>query len=179
MGNQGITAAKFDVNIRCLRGTVMGLPQFNPSTESDFYVGLPAAFNAVPVGVLGQDVVEPGYPLTSELWLDPTAGTPINGSTPPAPFISGASSAAGANLGLPAGRAWEVVTDADEYELIAADLTITADCDLVIADAYGRVTNISNVPGGTTANVVGRAKYPATAVNQRIRASVKKRQVKV
>ena len=90
MGNQGVTAAKLDVDIRCLRGTVMGLPVYNLSTESDRYMGLPAGFNAVPMGVLGQDVVEPGYQLTSEMWLDPVTGTPINGSTPPAPFISGA-----------------------------------------------------------------------------------------
>src|SRR5208282_6297327 len=58
LGNQGLTAAKFDTNVRALRGTVMGLPVTNPSTESDFYVGLPSGFNTVPTGVLSMDVVE-------------------------------------------------------------------------------------------------------------------------
>ena len=99
LGNQGLTAAKFDTNIRALRGTVMSLPVTNPSTESDFYVGLPTGFNTVPTGVLSQDVVEPGYPLTSELWLDPNTGNPINGSVPPSPFVS-------------QGRAWGLIVSA-------------------------------------------------------------------
>ena len=165
-GNQGLTAAKFDTNIRALRGTVMGLPVSNPSTESDFFVGLPTAFNAVPSGVLAQDVVEPGYPLTSELWLDPSTGNPVNGSAPPAPFVA-------------QGRAWGLIVFAPEAEAIAADTTIQAEDDVVIADAYGRVTSIRSVTAGTTANVVGKAKYAATAVNQRIRIQVNLRQVKV
>src|ERR1019366_4093048 len=100
-GNQGLTAAKFDTNIRALRGTVMGLPVTNPSTETDFYVGLPSAFNAVATGVLTQDVVEPGYPLTSEMWLDPNTSNPINGSVPPSPFVA-------------QGRAWGLVVSAPE-----------------------------------------------------------------
>ena len=178
MGNQGVTAAKLDVDIRCLRGTVMGLPVYNLSTESDRYMGLPAGFNAVPMGVLGQDVVEPGYQLTSEMWLDPVAGTPINGSTPPAPFISGACNSGGVPLGLASGRAFELITSASEMEFIAADLTITQECLLVIADAYGRVTNATNVEVGTPINAVGRAKYAPTAVNQRIRGTVQLMQVK-
>jgi hypothetical protein len=166
LGNQGLTAAKFDLNIRALRGTVMSLPVQNPSTESDFYVGLPSGFNTVATGVLLQDVVEPGYPLTSELWLDPTTGNPINGSAPPSPFIS-------------QGRAWGLIISAAEAEAIAADTTIQAEDDVVIADAYGRVTSIRNVPTGTTAYVVGKAKYPSTAVNQKIRIQVSLRQTKV
>jgi hypothetical protein len=165
-GNQGLTAAKFDTNIRALRGTVMGLPVSNPSTESDFFVGLPTAFNAVPSGVLAQDVVEPGYPLTSELWLDPSTSNPVNGSAPPAPFVA-------------QGRAWGLIVFAPEAEAIAADTTIQAEDDVVIADAYGRVTSIRNVTAGNTANVVGKAKYATTAVNQRIRIQVNLRQVKV
>jgi hypothetical protein len=46
-GTEGLTAAKFDTNIRALRGTVMGLPVSNPSTESDFYAGLPTGANVV------------------------------------------------------------------------------------------------------------------------------------
>jgi hypothetical protein len=155
LGNQGLTAAKFDTNIRALRGTVMSLPVTNLSTESDFYVGLPSGFNAVPTGVL-----------TSEIWLDPTTGNPINGSTPPAPFLS-------------QGRAWGLTTFAPEAEVIAADTSIQAEDDVVIADAYGRVTSIRNVTTGNTANVVGKAKYPPTAQNQRIRIQVNLRQVKV
>ena len=166
LGNQGLTAAKFDTNIRALRGTVMSLPVSNPSTESDFYVGLPSGFNAVPTGVLSMDVVEPGYPLTSELWLDPNTGNPINGSVPPSPFIS-------------QGRAWGLIINAAEAEVIAADTTIQAEDDVVIADAYGRVTSIRNVTTGNTAYVVGKAKYPPTAVNQRIRIQVSLRQTKV
>ncbi|MDR3677317.1 MAG: hypothetical protein P4N24_17650 [Acidobacteriota bacterium] len=166
LGNQGLTAAKFDTNIRALRGTVMGLPVSNLSTESDFYVGLPSGFNVVPTGVLSQDVVEPGYPLTSELWLDPNTSNPINGSTPPSPFVS-------------QGRAWGLVVSAAEAEVIAADTTIQAEDDVVIADATGRVTSVRNVTTGNTAYVVGKAKYPATAVNQRIRIQVSLRQEKV
>ena len=92
-----MTAAKFDANIRALRGTVMSLPVTNPTTESDFYVGLPSGANVQPVGVLAQDVVEPGYPLTSELWLDPSTSNPINGTAPPSPFVS-------------QGRAWGLIT---------------------------------------------------------------------
>jgi hypothetical protein len=165
-GNAGLTAAKFDTNIRALRGTVMGLPVTNLSTESDFYVGLPSGANAVPVGILGQDVVEPGYPLTSELFNDPNTGNPINGSTPPAPFSS-------------QGKAWELITDAAEAEVIAADTTIQAGDLVYIGDAYGRVTSIRNGAPGTAYNCVGRAKYPATAVNQRIRISVLLQQVKL
>jgi hypothetical protein len=166
LGNQGLTAAKFDTNIRALRGTVMSLPVSNPSTESDFYVGLPSGFNVVPTGVLSQDVVEPGYPLTSELWLDPTTNNPINGSTPPAPFVS-------------QGRAWGLIISAAEAEVIAADTTIQAEDDVVIADAYGRVTSIRNVTTGNTAYMVGKAKYPPTAANQKIRIQVSLRQTKV
>jgi len=166
LGNQGLTAAKFDTNIRALRGTVMGLPVTNLSTESDFYVGLPSGLNVQPTGVLSQDVVEPGYPLTSELWLDPTTNNPITGSTPPVPFVS-------------QGRAWGLITFAAEAEVIAADTTIQAEDDVVIADAYGRVTSIRNLTAGTTAYVVGKAKYPPTAANQRIRIAVGLRQTKV
>jgi hypothetical protein len=166
LGTEGLTAAKMDLNIRAMRGTVMGLPVNNLSTESDFYMGLPSGFNAQPMGVLAQDVLEPGYPMTSELWLDVNSGNPINGSVPPSPFSSQA-------------RAWELVTGASEMEVIAADLTITANCDLVIADAYGRVTNATNVGVGSYAYVVGKAKYAPTAVNQRIRASIMPRTVKM
>jgi len=166
LGNQGLSAAKFDTNIRALRGTVMCLPVSNPSTETDFYIGLPSGFNTVPTGVLAQDVVEPGYPLTSELWLDPSTNNPINGSTPPSPFVS-------------QGRAWGLIISAPEAEVIAADTTIQAEDDVVIADAYGRVTSIRNVTTGNTANVVGKAKYPPTAVNQKIRIQVNLRQTKV
>jgi len=76
-------------------------------------------------------------------------------------------------------RAWELVTGASEMEVIAADLTITANCDLVIADGYGRVTNATNVGVGSYAYVVGKAKYAPTAVNQRIRASIMPRTVKM
>jgi hypothetical protein len=166
LGNQGLTAAKFDTNIRALRGTVMSLPVTNLSTESDFYVGLPSGFNTVPTGVLLQDVVEPGYPLTSELWLDPTTSNPINGSVPPPPFLS-------------QGRAWGLIINAAEAEVIAADTSIQAEDDVVIADAYGRVTSVRNVTTGNTAYVVGKAKYPSTAANQRIRIQVSLRQEKV
>jgi hypothetical protein len=115
---------------------------------------------------LAQDVVEPGYPMTSELWLDPTTNNPINGSTPPAPFVS-------------QGRAWGLIIFAAEAEAIAADTTIQAEDDVVIADAYGRVTSIRNVATGNTAYVVGKAKYPPTAQNQKIRIQVNLRQVKV
>lgn len=165
-GTQGMTAAKFDTNVRALRGTVMGLPVTNLSTESDFYVGLPTGPNVQPVGVLAQDVVEPGYPLTSELWLDPTTGNPINGSIPPAPFFS-------------QGRAWGLITAATEVEVIAADTTIQADDLVYVADSYGRVTSIRNGATGTMYYCVGRAKYPSTAVNQRIRISVTLQQVKL
>jgi hypothetical protein len=166
LGNQGLTAAKFDTNVRALRGTVMGLPVTNPTTESDFYVGLPTGANAQPVGVLAQDVVEPGYPLTSELWLDPNSGNPVNGTVPPSPFVS-------------QGRAWGLITSAPEAEVIAADTTIQADDLVYIADAYGRVTSIRNGSAGTMYYCVGRAKYPSTAVNQRIRISVTLQQVKL
>ena len=166
LGTQGQTAAKFDTNIRALRGTVMGLPVTNPTTESDFYVGLPSGANAVPVGVLAQDVVEPGYPLTSELWLDPISGNPINGTVPPSPFVS-------------QGRAWGLITFAPEAEVIAADTTIQADDLVYIADTYGRVTSIRNGTVGTMYYCVGRAKYPSTAINQRIRISVTLQQVKL
>jgi hypothetical protein len=166
LGNQGLTAAKFDANVRALRGTVMSLPVTNPTTESDFYMGLPTGANVQPVGVLAQDVVEPGYPLTSELWLDPNSGNPINGTVPPSPFIS-------------QGRAWGLITFAPEAEVIAADTTIQADDLVYIADAYGRVTSIRNGSVGTMYYCVGRAKYPSTAVNQRIRISVTLQQVKL
>ena len=166
LGNEGLTAAKFDTNIRALRGTVMSLPVTNPTTESDFYVGLPSGANVQPVGVLSQDVVEPGYPLTSELWLDANTGNPVNGTTPPSPFVS-------------QGRAWGLITTAAEAEVIAADTTIQADDLVYIADAYGRVTSIRNGSVGTMYYCVGRAKYPSTAVNQRIRISVTLQQVKL
>jgi hypothetical protein len=116
--------------------------------------------------VLSQDVVEPGYPLTSELWLDPNTNNPITGSVPPSPFVS-------------QGRAWGLILNAAEAEVIAADTTIQAEDDVVIADAYGRVTSIRNVTTGSTAYVVGKAKYPPTAVNQKIRIQVSLRQTKV
>ena len=166
LGNEGMTAAKFDTNIRALRGSVMGLPVTNPTTESDFYMGLPSGANVQPVGVLAQDVVEPGYPLTSELWIDPNTSNPVNGTTPPSPFVS-------------QGRAWGLITAASEAEVIAADTTIQADDLVYIADAYGRVTSIRNGSVGTMYYCVGRAKYPSTAINQRIRISVTLQQVKL
>jgi len=42
-----------DVDIRCLRGTVMGLPVYNLSTESDRYMGLPAGFKRRANGSVG------------------------------------------------------------------------------------------------------------------------------
>ena len=166
LGTEGLTAAKFDTNIRALRGTVMGLPVTNLSTESDFYVGLPSGANVQPVGVLAQDVVEPGYPLTAELWLDPNTGNPINGTVPPSPFVS-------------QGRAWGLITAASEAEVIAADTTIQADDLVYIADAYGRVTSIRNGSVGTMYYCVGRAKYPSTAINQRLRITMTLQQVKL
>jgi hypothetical protein len=166
LGNEGLAAAKFDANIRAIRGTVMGLPVTNPSTESDFYMGLPTGFNVQPMGVLAQDVMEPGYPMTSALWLDVNSGNPINGSVPPSPFVS-------------QGRAWGLITSAAEAEAIAADTTIQPEDDVVIADNYGRVTSIRNVPLGTIAYVVGKAKYAPTMANQRIRILVNLHQVKV
>lgn len=166
LGNQGMTAAKFDTNVRALRGTVMSLPVTNPTTESDFYMGLPTGANVQPVGVLAQDVVEPGYPVTSELWLDPSSGNPVNGTVPPSPFVS-------------QGRAWGLITLAPEAEVIAADTTIQADDLVYVADAYGRVTSIRNGSVGTMYYCVGRAKYPSTAINQRIRISVTLQQVKL
>jgi hypothetical protein len=144
----------------------MGLPVTNLSTESDFYVGLPSGANVPPVGVLAQDVVEPGYPLTAELWLDPNTGNPINGTVPPSPFVS-------------QGRAWGLITAASEAEVIAADTTIQADDLVYIADAYGRVTSIRNGSVGTMYYCVGRAKYPSTAINQRLRITVTLQQVKL
>lgn len=171
-GNIGTTAAKLDLNVRVLRGTVMSLPVTNQTTESDYYVGLPTQGpNSVPTGVMSQDVVEPGYPLTSETWLDPNTGNPINGSVPPAPFVAGGAPGIGKAWGLHRGGAQEV-------EVIAADATITQDCDVVIADNYGRVTNISALGAGVTANVVGRAKYLSSAPNQRIRIMLNLHQVK-
>ena len=67
------------------------------------------------------------------------------------------------------GRAWGLIVLAPEAEVIAADTTIQAEDDVVIADAYGRVTSIRNVTTGNTAYVVGKAKYPSTAANQKIR----------
>jgi hypothetical protein len=101
-----------------------------------------------------------------ELWLDPNTGNPINGTTPPSPFVS-------------QGRAWGLITAATEAEVIAADTTIQADDLVYVADAYGRVTSIRNGSVGTMYYCVGRAKYPATAVNQRIRISVTLQQVKL
>lgn len=85
---------------------------------------------------------------------------------PPSPFIS-------------QGRAWGLIVSAAEAEVIAADTTIQAEDDVVVADAYGRVTSIRNVTTGNTAYVVGKAKYPPTAVNQKIRIQVSLRQTKV
>jgi hypothetical protein len=165
LGNQGSTAAKFASNIRALRGTVMSLPASTLSTESDFYVDMPSGFNSVPAGVLEQDVVESGYPHTPE-FLDPTTKNPINGSPPPPPSNS-------------QGRAYGLCTGGTEAGVFAADTTIQAEDDVVIADEYGRVTSIRNVPAGSTANVVGKAKYAPTAVNERIRIQVSLAQVRV
>src|SRR5262245_57560553 len=112
-GTEGFTAAKFDANVRALRGTVLGLPVTNVSTESDFYVGLPTGANVPPTGILAHDVAEPGYSLTSDQWLDPSTGNPVNGTTPPAPFTA-------------QGRAWSLITAASDAEAIAADTTIQA-----------------------------------------------------
>ena len=165
-GTDGLTAAKFDANVRALRGTVLGLPVTNVSTESDFYAGLPTGANVPPTGVLAQDVVEPGYPVTLEQWLDPGTGNPVNGTTPPSPFTA-------------QGRAWSLITAATDAEVIAADTTIQAGDLVYIADAFGRVTSLRNGAAGTTYYCVGRAKYGATAVNQRIRVSVNLQQVKL
>jgi hypothetical protein len=149
-----MTSAKLDANVRALRGTVMSLPVTNSSSESDYYVGLPSGFNALPTGILGEDVVETGYPHNS-LWLDPNTQSPINGSTPPPPC----------NLQR---RSCSLITSGTDVQVFAADTTIQAEDQVVIADAYGRVTSIRNVPTGTKANVVGRAKHSSGAVNQKI-----------
>ena len=150
LGNQGLTAAKFDANVRAVRGTIMSLPSVNTSSESDFYVGLPTGSNVKALGVLMQDVVEPGNTITSE--TDPST---VTGTTPPAPFLSN-------------GRAWALCTLASEVEAIAADTTFAAEDLLIIADVYGRVTKCPATVG-TTYYVVGAAKYAAAAANQRVR----------
>jgi len=72
-----------------------------------------------------------------------------------------------------------LITFAPEAEVIAADTTIQADDLVYIADTYGRVTSIRNGTVGTMYYCVGRAKYPSTAINQRIRISVTLQQVKL
>lgn len=164
-----VRAAKFDANIRALRGTVMTATLVNnTTTESDYYVALPTAANAIPAGVLAQDVVEPGYPVTSETLVasDPVLGN-VNGSTPAPPFISN-------------GRAWALIVEGDEVEVICSDISVVAESPLVIADAYGRVCTpaTAGVTSGNVANIIGRAKYPCTVVNQKIRMIVNKQTVK-
>jgi len=96
----------------------------------------------------------------------PNTGTAITARRLPHRFVS-------------QGRAWGLITAATEAEAIAADTTIQADDLVYVADAYGRVTSIRNGSVGTMYYCVGRAKYPATAVNQRIRISVTLQQVKL
>ncbi len=98
--------------------------------------------------------------------MTPTPATPSTELVPPSPFVS-------------QGRAWGLITAAPEAEVIAADTTIQADDLVYVADAYGRVTSIRNGSAGTMYYCVGRAKYPSTAVNQRIRISVTLQQVKL
>ncbi|MGA3325967.1 MAG: hypothetical protein ABSF45_15960 [Terriglobia bacterium] len=153
-------AAKLASNIRMMRGSVMMVS--TKSTENDFYMDIPTGWNAPPVGVLAQDVNEPGLPWTSE--SDPTDASIGNGTTPTAPFTS-------------SDRAWAVDVAGDDCEVIAADTSFAPGDLLICADVYGRVTKLAG-RAGLTYHTVGRAKYAASAVNQRGRATIKLEDVK-
>lgn len=151
-----------DVNARMVRGTALTLPVNNVSSQIKFYATLPgqtASGTGVPTSppagpllnlpcecVLVEDVVEPGYSLPST--AVPSA---VTGTSPNTPYDLRKRAFAAARHG----RVYCIAYDGN---ILQGDL-------LIIADGYGRVQRAAALPGGTQANIVGRALHPSSAQN--------------
>ncbi len=141
----GPIAAKLDTNVRVVRGTALSTPTVNTSTQYDRWVGLPSAQNAVFDGAAAEDFFETGYTYTSG--TDPST---VTGTTPAAPYnLQGKRISIALRGVLP---------------MLAAG-AISQGAPVIIADAFGRVQPASVLASGSNANVVGKAKTPASAVN--------------
>jgi hypothetical protein len=147
-GVLGPIAAKLDTNVRVVRGTALSTPSVNTSTQYDRWVGLPSGQNAVFEGAAAEDFFETGYAYTAG--TDPST---ITGTTPAAPY----------NL---QGRRISIALRGVLPMLAAA--AIGQGALVIIADAFGRVQPASVLASGSNANIVGKAKTPASAVNDYI-----------
>ncbi len=144
-GVLGPVAAKLDTNVRVVRGTALSTPTVNTSTQADRWVGLPSGQNAVFEGCAAEDFFETGYTYTAG--TDPST---VTGTTPAAPY----------NL---QGR--RVATVLRGVFPMLASQAISQGVQVIIADAFGRVQPASVLSAGSNANVVGKAKTPASAIN--------------
>src|SRR5712692_4569630 len=139
------SAAKLDTNVRVVRGTAFSTPSVNTSTQFDYWVGLPSGQNAVFEGAAAEDFFETGYTYTAG--TDPST---VTGTTPAAPYILQGKRVAVVKRGM--------------FPMLAAG-AITQGAPVIIADAFGRVQPASVLSSGSNANVIGKAKNPASAVN--------------
>jgi hypothetical protein len=144
-GVLGPIAAKLDTNVRVVRGTALSTPSVNTSTQYDRWVGLPSGQNAVFEGAAAEDFFETGYTYTAG--TDPST---ITGTTPAAPY----------NL---QGRRISIALRG-VLPMLAAG-AINQGALVIVADAFGRVQPASVLASGSNANIVGKAKTPASAVN--------------
>jgi len=141
--------ALLDANKRVVRGTAMGLPSTNTSTQTAFYVALPTGQNVACEGVMVEDAVETGFSLTST--TDPTT---VTGTTPASPY----------DLRK---RSWALARDGRVW-CIAYDGNINQGDMVIIGDTYGRVQSSTAIAAGNTVNVVGRALNKSNAANDAI-----------
>ncbi len=141
----GPIAGKLDTNVRVVRGTALSTPTVNTSTQSDRWVGLPSAQNAVFEGVAAEDFFETGFSYTSG--TDPST---VTGTTPASPY----------NL-----QGKRISTALRGYFPMLAAGAISQGAPVIIADAFGRVQPASVLGAGSNANVIGKAKTPASALN--------------
>jgi hypothetical protein len=148
----GPIAAKLDTNVRVVRGTALSTPTVNTSTQFDRWVGLPSGQNAVFEGVAAEDFVETGFSYVAG--TDPST---VTGTTPAAPYNLQGKRISAVLRGM--------------FPMLAAG-AITQGAPVIIADAFGRVQPASVLAAGSNANVVGKAKTPAAAVNDYVYVDV-------
>ncbi len=144
-GVLGPTAAKLDTNVRVVRGTALAKPTVNTSTQFDKWVGLPASQNAAFEGTAAEDFFETGFAYTAG--TDPTT---VTGTTPTSPYNLQGRRISLALRGI--------------FPMLAAGVINQGDF-VIIADAFGRVQPYTALPVGQVANLVGKAKTPASAAN--------------
>ena len=167
-GLEGPESAFLDTNVRVLRGTPVSTPLVNATLQTAIYValattqGLNSTPQAAPCeGVIGEDVAEPGFPVSSA--DNPSSQSP--GGTnkwyvaPPSPY----------DLRLAAVK----LIRAGNVKVFAYDGNIKQGDRLCIAPDGYRAQSIRAAFGaGQKVNRFAIAKTPSTAINDLVEAQM-------